>query len=128
MTHADLQDWLDRYIAAWAANEREPIEALFTDDVVYRYRPYGGDAHASHGLEAVVGTWLGETRDEPGTWEAEYRPFAVDGDRAVATGWSRYVATASDPERTYHNVFLMRFAPDGRCAEFTELYMLEEHA
>ena len=44
----------------------------------------------------------------------------------MATGWSRYLATGDEPERTFHNVFLMRFAPDGRCAEFTELYMLEE--
>jgi hypothetical protein len=26
-------------------------------------------------------------------------------------------------EREYHNVFLLRFDADGRCAEFTELYM-----
>ena len=29
-------------------------------------------------------------------------------------------------DRTYHNVFLMRFGSDGRCAEFTELFMLEK--
>ena len=125
MTHADLQDWLDRYIAAWRANERAPIEALFTDDAVYRYRPYGGEAHASTGRDAIVGGWL-ENTDPPGSWSAEYRPFAVEGDRAVATGWSRYAATATEPERTYHNVFLMRFDANGRCADFTELYMLEE--
>jgi len=27
--------------------------------------------------------------------------------------------------RTYHNSYLLRFAPDGRCAEFSEFYMLE---
>jgi len=126
MTHAELQDWLDRYVSAWRANERGPIEDLFTEDAVYRYRPYGEDEHASIGREAIVEAWLDE-QDAPDSWSAEYRPFAVDGDRAVATGWSRYLATESQPERTYHNVFLMRFAPDGRCSEFTELYMLEEN-
>ena len=125
MTHADLQDWLDRYVVAWRANQPEPIEELFTEDAVYRYRPYGDDEHASRGREAIVTAWL-EEQDAPDAWKAEYHPFAVDGDRAVATGWSRYLATDDEPERTYHNVFLMRFAPDGRCAEFTELYMLEE--
>jgi ketosteroid isomerase-like protein len=124
MTHADLQDWLDRYVIAWRANRREPIERLFTEDAVYRYRPYGGDEHATTGRDAIVGAWLAEP-DAPDSWRAEYHPFAVDGDRAVATGWSRYLASDDGPERTYHNVFLMRFA-DGRCAEFTELYMLEE--
>lgn len=125
MTHAELQDWLDRYVSAWRANERGPIEELFTEDAVYRYRPYG-DEHASIGREAIVEAWLDE-QDAPDSWSAEYRPFAVDGDRAVATGWSRYLAIEDQPERTYHNVFLMRFDPDGRCSEFTELYMLEEN-
>ncbi len=124
MTHAEVQAWLDRYIGAWRANEREPIAALFTPDVVYRYRPYH-DAQAVRGVDAVVDSWL-EDPDDPDAWEAEYRPFAVDGDRAVATGYSRYLATADQPAQTYHNVFLMRFAEDGRCAEFTELWMLEE--
>src|SRR3712207_1702980 len=125
MTHDDVQRWLDAYIEAWRANRREPIEALFTEDVTYRWRPYPSYPFAQ-GIEAVVEGWLGDTRDEPGTWEARYEPFAVDGDRAVATGFSRYLATGDEPERTYWNAFLLRFAPDGRCAEFTELYMLEE--
>ena len=125
MTHADLQDWLDRYVIAWRANQREPIEELFTEDAVYRYRPYGDDEHATIGREAIVKAWL-EEQDAPDSWRAEYHPFAVEGDRAVATGWSRYLASDDEPERIYHNVFLMRFAADGRCAEFMELYMLEE--
>jgi hypothetical protein len=125
MNRSDLQSWLDRYLEAWRANERAPIEALFTDDVVYRWRPY--ESHpAAHGIDEVVDGWLGDAQDEPGTWEARYEAFAVDGDRAVATGFSRYFATDDEPEKTYHNVFLMRFAPDGRCSEFTELYMLQE--
>ncbi|HEY7846607.1 MAG TPA: nuclear transport factor 2 family protein [Candidatus Limnocylindria bacterium] len=119
-----LRDWLDRYVAAWRANEPEPIRALFTDDVRYRYQPYG-DSATVRGLDALVDNWL-ENPDPPDSWEAEYRPYAVDGDNAVATGWSRYLAADSKPERTFRNVFLMRFAPDGRCAEFTDVYMLEE--
>ena len=125
MTHADLQDWLNRYIVARRSNEAEPIAALFTEDALYRYRPYGGDAHATRGREAIVAAWL-EEGDPPDGWDAAYEPYAIDGDRAVAIGWSRYRATDEQPERTYHNAFLLRFAPDGRCAEFNEFYMLEE--
>ena len=125
MTHADVQDWLDRYITAWRSNQADPIRDLFTDDVVYRWRPY--ESHpAAHGIEEVVEGWLVDTRDEPDSWDAHYQPYAVDGDRAVAVGFSHYRASAGEPDRTYHNAFLLRFAPDGRCAEFTECYMLEE--
>ena len=125
MTRDDVQGWLDRYIAAWRSNEAGPIRELFTEDVVYRWRPYESYP-AAHGIDAVVEAWLGEARDEPDAWEAVYQAYAVDGDRAVATGSSRYHATADQPERVYRNAFLMQFAPDGRCAAFTEFYMLEE--
>jgi ketosteroid isomerase-like protein len=124
MNREDVQDWLDRYIAAWRANAREPIEALFTDDVVYRFRPYASHPHAE-GIEAVVRAWLEDTVDDLDSWEARYEPYAVEGDRAVAVGWSRYAATDTEPERTYHNAFLLEFSRDGRCRAFTEFYMLE---
>jgi hypothetical protein len=127
MIRTDVQAWLDRYVEAWRANEREPIEALFTPDVVYRWRPYTSYPVAE-GIDAVVDDWLGESRDDPESWEARYEVYVVHGDRAVATGFSRYFATDDAPERTYHNVFLLRFADDGRCSEFTELYMLEEES
>jgi uncharacterized protein (TIGR02246 family) len=120
-----VQGWLDRYVEAWRTNDPGAVAALFTDDAAYRYRPYGGDEHAAIGREAIVGAWL-EEGDPPGSWEAAYAVFAVEGERAVATGTSRYLASDRGPERTYHNAFLLRFAPDGRCADFTEYYMLEE--
>ena len=124
MTHDDVQRWLDRYIEAWRANERGPIEELFTEDVTYSYRPWESEEHTVRGRDALVEDWLKEP-DEPGSWEASYQPYAVDGDRAVALGWSRYGPSGNDPERTYHNAYVLRFGPDGRCAEFREFYMLE---
>lgn len=125
MTRTDVQAWLDRYIEAWRANRADLIEPLFSEDAVCRYRPYGGNERASFGRDAIVAAWL-EEPDEPGSWEAQYAPYAVDEDRAVATGISRYFAKDEEPERVYHNVFLLRFDPDGRCSDFTEYWMLEE--
>jgi hypothetical protein len=125
MNHADVQAWLDRYVEAWRANQSEPIEQLFTEDAVYSYRPWDSDGHTVRGREAIVATWL-EEPDAPGSWDAHYEPWAVDGDRAVAVGWSRYDATGTHPERLYHNAYLLEFAPDGRCRSFHEFYMLQE--
>jgi ketosteroid isomerase-like protein len=125
MTHDDVQRWLDRYIAAWRSNDREQIEALFTEDAVYGYRPWDSDRHTVRGRDAIVTSWLDEP-DAPGSWDAHYEPYAVDGDRAVAVGWSRYAAEGTEPEKTYRNAYLLRFGPDGRCAEFHEFYMLED--
>lgn len=123
MTYAEVQDWLDRYIAAWRSNDPATIAPLFAEDAVYRYHPYGDDA--IRGRDAIAAAWL-EEGDSPDSWEASYEPYVVEGDRAVAIGWSRYRATDKEPERTYRNAFLLRFDPDGRCAEFTEFFMLEK--
>ena len=124
MTRDEVQAWLDRYIEAWRANDPERIGELFTDEVVYSYRPWIDDQETIRGRDAVIASWLQEP-DEPGSWEAHYEPYAVEGERAVAVGWSRYAAAGDQPERTFHNAYLLRFAPDGRCAEFREFYMQE---
>jgi SnoaL-like domain len=124
MTKGDLQSWLDRYIQAWRANTEAQIEELFTEDAIYLFHPYDQGPEAVEGREAIVAAWL-ETPDDPNAWEAAYEAWALDGDRGVALGTSRYLATSDIPERTFHNCFLMRFADDGRCSEFTEFYMLQ---
>jgi len=115
-------------VAAWRTYDRDDIAALFAEDVAYRYHPYDEPVL---GRDAVVASWLGEsdaagtsTRDAPDTYEARYTPFAVDGDTVVATGTSVYRDRPDGPvTTTYDNCFLIRFDHEGRCQEFTELYM-----
>jgi SnoaL-like domain len=123
---AAVENWLTRYVEAWRANAPDLVEALFTEDAVYHYRPYG-DEHAVVGRSSIVESWL-EDQDDPDSWVADYRAFAVDGDRAVAVGTSRYEAEGDVPARTFHNCFLLTFAADGRCSEFTDFYMAEPEA
>ena len=123
-----VQRWLDGYVAAWKAYDAERIGALFARDVVYRFHPYDEPVR---GREAVVEAWLGESehpgaseRDEEGTYDARYEPYAVDGDTAVAVGTSTYVAEPGGPvTEAYDNCFLIRFDTDGQCSEFTEYFV-----
>lgn len=121
MDHDAVQRWLDAYVEAWRTYDREAIGALFTADAEYRYRPWD---EPLRGREAIVADWT-QDPDDPGAWEAAYRTFAVEGDRAVATGTSRY--DDADGRRIYHNVFVLEFA-GGRCRSFTEVFMLEKPA
>jgi ketosteroid isomerase-like protein len=124
MDRSGVQDWLDRYVAAWKSYDTAAIESLFTPDATYRYHPY--DTDQLEGRDAIVKDWL-DNRDTAGTYEGTYEPFAVDGDRAVAVGRSTYFEDASQAKlvRAYDNVYLLRFDGDGRCAEFTEYFMKE---
>ena len=125
MTHDEVQEWLDGYIAAWASNDAETIANLFTEDAVYSYRPWEDDEVTVRGRDAVVSSWL-RSPDEPASWEAHYEPYAVEGNRAVAVGWSRYEPSDKHPERTYHNAYLLEFGDDGRCSSFHEFWILRK--
>lgn len=129
MTHDQVQQWLDGYIAAWASNDGEDIGALFTEDVVYSYRPWIDDKVAVHGRDAVVAAWTSSEEDPDiegaASWEASYTPYVLEGNRAVATGWSKYVYGGEKEDRLYHNAFLMEFDDDGRCSSFREFWFLD---
>lgn len=125
MTHEEVQTWLNGYIEAWASNDAETIADLFTPDAVYSYRPWENEKVTVRGRDAIVASWL-ESPDEPGSWEARYEPYAVEGNRAVAVGWSRYEPTDERPELTYHNAYLLEFGDDGRCSSFHEFWFLHK--
>jgi ketosteroid isomerase-like protein len=124
----DVDRWLEGYVEAWKTYDRDQIEALFSEDVEYRYHPCD---EPIRGREAVVASWLGEsdeetasTRDAEGTYDATYRAFAVDGEAAVATGSSTYLTEpGGQVEKVFDNCYVMRFDSDGRCREFTEWFM-----
>jgi hypothetical protein len=126
MTRDDVQRWLDRYIEAWKTYDPAQVGALFSADAEYRYHPW--DAPIV-GRDEIVRDWVepegpNASRDAPGTYEARYEPFAVDGDSAVAIGWTTYLGADGEVERTYDNCFLLRFDDAGQCRSFTELFML----
>ena len=116
--------WLAEYVEAWTSYDPSSIEKLFTEDALYRYHPWE-EPTPSHvrGRDAIVASWL-EHQDAPGSWTAEYSPWLVRDERAVAVGVSRYFAAdRTTVESEYHNVFLLVFDEEGRCSEFAEIYM-----
>jgi SnoaL-like protein len=135
MDKATAQAWLDAYVEAWKTYDRGQVESLFAEDVTYRYHPYDPEDDVLHGRAEVVSSWLApdgaaSSRDAEGTYDAKYDVYAVDGDRVVAVGWSKYFSDASRStlDRTYHNVFLIEFDESGRCRHFTEFFMKEPDA
>ena len=128
LTHEHVQRWLDDYAHAWDTYDEADARALFTDDAEYRWHPADDP---EKGIDDVVFGWLNPNgdpagRDKPGTYKAELTPYAVDGNRAVATGICTYWtdATRSKVARVYYNNWLLEFGPDGKCRSFTEYWML----
>ena len=127
ITHETVQDWLDAYARAWETYEPGQIAALFSERAEYRWHPAD---EPTVGRDEIVRAWVApdgneSSRDEPGTYLGKYRPFVVDGNRAVAIGTSTYWTDASRSkiDRVYYNNWLLEFDDDGRCSSFTEYYM-----
>jgi hypothetical protein len=115
--HDAVQRWLEAYVDAWRTYDPSAIGALFAEDATYAYHPYDEGEEVVRGREAIVADWL-EERDEPGSWEASYRPLVIERQRAVAEGTTSY--TNDD---FFWNLWTLRFDEENRCTEFVEWFM-----
>ena len=99
------------YERAWRDGDRNAVGALFTEDAAYRPSPY---EPSEVGHDAIKAFWL----DDAGrTFSMDARVVAVDGDVAVVRVDVLY---ATPTEHEYRDMWLLRFAPDGRVADFEE--------
>jgi hypothetical protein len=124
MTADMAQRWLDAYTHAWTTYEPGEIGALFTDDAQYRWHPWDEGDDVARGRDQIVAAWL-EHRDPAGTYRGVYRPLQVTDDLVIAMGTTSYYTddTRATLERTYYNLWVLRFSEDGQCRSFTEWYM-----
>jgi len=109
-----VDKWIAGYRRAWESNAADDIRALFTEDASYRTKPH---AEPWVGHEGIVTGWL-DAADEPGDTTFDWHLVAQTGDLAFVQGVTRY----SDDE-DYSNLWIIRFADDGRASEFTEWWM-----
>ena len=121
LTKEAVAAWLRAYVRAWETYDPDAVAALFSEDATYSYYPFDEPVR---GRLAIVASWL-EGKDPAGTYAADYKPVAIDGNLGVAQGRSRYFKDASQAEvvREYDNIFLIEFDDHGRCRSFREWYM-----
>jgi ketosteroid isomerase-like protein len=103
--------WVAGYEAAWRNQDLDAVEELFTEDARYRSSPYE-DSRIGHA--AIKAFW----QDDDGeVFTMTAAPVAVDDQTAVVRVEVRY----GDPVRQeYRDLWVMRFAEDGRVEDFEE--------
>jgi ketosteroid isomerase-like protein len=113
ITRDQVVDWLTRYERAWRTAGTKSLRELFAEDATYRMSPY---EEAFEGLPAIGEMWEAEREgpDEAFTMTSEI--VAVDGDTAVV----RLEVTYAKSGREYRDLWLIRFADDGRAVVFEE--------
>lgn len=111
MNRDDVMRWVAGYERAWRAGDRQAVTELFTEDARYRASPY---EEPKVGHAAIQAFWLD---DEGATFTVTAEPVAVEGRDAVVRLAVQYL----EPRRQeYRDLWVLRFAADGRVEEFEE--------
>jgi ketosteroid isomerase-like protein len=113
---AGVERWIEAYRQAWKTDDPEDIAALFTEDATYSPFPWPREKNRWEGRDTIVQRWIGHG-DSKLSWRFEHDVLAVDGDAAVVEGWTDY------DDEAFANVWLIRFADDGRAREFREWWV-----
>jgi len=109
---AGVEEWIGAYERAWRTAGTDSLAELFCEDASYRMSPY---EEAARGLASIAGLWERERVGPDEEFEMNSEIVAVDGDTAVARIEVTYASGAE-----YRDLWLIRFAADGRCREFEE--------
>jgi ketosteroid isomerase-like protein len=114
VTRESAARWVAAYEAAWRAPGTDALAGIFTPDASYLQGPYDEPVT---GLPAIERMWEAERDGPDETFRMTSEIVAVDGDTAVVRVEVRY----GDPvAQRWRDLWLVRFAPDGRCASFEE--------
>lgn len=107
-----VEQWVAGYARLWRTPGTSHLGDLFDPDVTYLPSPW---AQPVEGLDAVARFWEAERdgADEDFTMSSDV--LAVDGDTAVV----RVSVDYADGGR-WRDLWVLGFAPDGRCATFEE--------
>ena len=106
-----MLQWVAGYERAWRDGDVSGVPRLFTEDARYRRSPY---EESQVGHREIQAFWLD---DDAATFSVVAEPVAVEGRDAVVRLEVRY----GDPVvREYRDLWVLRFAPDGRVEDFEE--------
>jgi ketosteroid isomerase-like protein len=109
---ADVDAWVERYVAAWRTPGTDPLAALFTEDATYAPSPW---ADPLVGLPAIRAFWESE-RDGPDEgFDLVSEVVAVDGSTGVVRVGVDY-ATGS----RWRDLWLVQLDGHGLCFVFEE--------
>jgi hypothetical protein len=109
-----IMSWVAGYERAWRTTGTDALAGLFRPDATYRTSPYD---EAVAGLPAIERLWEAEREGPDEVFRMECELVAADRDVAVL----RVEVWYGDPvQQEYRDLWIVRFAPDGRCAAFEE--------
>jgi uncharacterized protein (TIGR02246 family) len=114
MDSAAVQKWVADYERAWRTAGTELLAELFTPQASYLPSPW---AHPIQGLEAIAAFWEKERRGPDEKFAMSSEVVAAQSGTAVVRVMVVY---GEDGQRPWRDLWVLRFAQDGRCSWFEE--------
>jgi hypothetical protein len=111
---ASVTRWVEGYERAWRRAGTDTLADLFTTDATYQMAPF---LEPHQGLAALAVLWDAERSGPDETFSMEWSLVAVDDPRAVVRVEVRYGAPT---HAWFRDLWILEFAPDGRCRAFEE--------
>lgn len=114
MDRPQVAAWVTGYERAWRSPGTAALARLFTPGATYLQGPY---RRPIEGMAAIGRLWEAERTGPDEVFRLASEVVAADGD----TGVVRVEVWYGDPVvREYRDLWVIRFAPDGRCRAFEE--------
>jgi len=114
ITRGQVSNWVAAYERAWRSPGTGGLAGIFTPDATYQQGPY--DERLT-GLPAVARMWEAERAGPAEVFRMTSEVVAVEGDTAVV----RVEVWYADPvQQEFRDLWVIRFAADGRCSAFEE--------
>jgi SnoaL-like domain len=106
--------WLEGYEEAWRTPGTARLAELFTPDVTYSSSPW---AEPVRGLDELALFWDAERDGFDEAFSMSSEVIAIEAETAVVRVFVEY---GNDPDTPWRDLWVLCFAPGGRCASFEE--------
>jgi hypothetical protein len=116
MDRRSVEQWAERYRAAWEGADSEAAAALFAEHSTYRSEIY---AEPHQGRSGVADYWTAVTSTQSDVTVRMGEPL-VEGDRAVVEFWTE-MAVEGEP-MTLAGALLLDFDDSGLCTALREYW------
>ncbi|WP_129663933.1 nuclear transport factor 2 family protein [Phytoactinopolyspora endophytica] len=114
MDRTQVTGWVQAYENVWRTPGTDALASIFTEDAAYLQGPY---QEPVIGLPAIARMWEGERTGPDEVFRMTSDIVAVEGNTAVV----RVEVFYGEPvDKEYRDLWVIRFAADGRSQSFEE--------
>ena len=113
---AGLSEWLDAYGSAWQARDAEAASALFTEDAVYQWGPFG---RKLRGRLMIREAWAEAVEDQDNI-NFGYEVMSATQQGGIVRWWCSADQPSAQLRNHIEGIFRLAFDEEGLCTSLED--------